>query len=700
MGKMWKKLIVISAITLAILGGFFTYQKYSGANTQIVEADTNEVKMENSALKNRILTLLGKNSGDKLYIDDFMNHDDYKPVLDTQTNQMTANIQYLNLDNTDTHNILELAQFIWPETLVGISLAGNNITNADLNRFVAFAQMTENLQYDYNGKTLTCRSNIDQIIRKINLSFNNIDLKSTSSGILNRNNSLSKPLFLFGIQNIPSDAVVTEDVAANILHYIREDDSHYLSYNISFHDYRTLETTQGYKTIESNSNKAVRVIPKSTNQNMSYGTYTINVSALTNSDTNYFANYNYTIGSATCALKYVSVAFVSDFYIERGNPFVIPYSLENLNNWASTENKVIIQGFDNITSFSYTDASTRNVTKDNSEDNMTIITITGDGMTKQFPLAFVVKDTIAPKIELRGKATMYISRGKTFVDPGVRAYDPISPTDTDGDNLNGMVKMYDADTGNPIGTLNGGINTGTLGTKRIKYEVSDSGNPPNKSTAVIRTVVILESVLDTLNIRITESKLTTNTEIEVIAEPSDGTPVNNYKDYKYVWYLDDVKFNTTYPIDNVSKKTSTTIIFNNTGNHELRVVLTAKQVSDNTEVEIESKQTLEVVAGLSENQELLIALAIAVVLIIIAITIISYIRYRKAKKKTHHKKSSKAKKIIKQNDHDKSKPDTGEITVIKDYKNGGTTGSGNKNGSGGGNENNRLPETENQQGKE
>ncbi len=684
MGNKFKKWLVASAIVLALAGGYAVYNHSMPVHTQVVHADTNEVTIENTALKNRLYTLLGKADTDKLYVNDFVTHDDYKVTEDTYTHLPTANIRYLNLDGLDIHNIIELAKFEWPSTLSGVSLARNNITNEDMNALLAFTGLTADTDIEYHGNTFKCVSDISTTLLKINLNFNNISLNQLSATF--RDNAK----FLFGIQNVPEDKAIDEETATNVLHYIRTNDATYLSYNIRFTDYRTGVETSGYTSVTTGGD------PERLIDNTTFGTYKVNVSSLTKSQYSYFYGYNDTLGDESGSFKHISVAFANDFFIERGNPFVIPFNLTNLNNWASTENKIIIKGFDHITDFYYEDVSTKNITTEHFI-NKCKITVTGDGITKEMFVDFVIRDTIKPKIDLRGKALMYISRGKTFVDPGYKAYDPISDTATDGEDLGYKVRLYDDDTGIEIA----GINTGSLGTKKIRYVVSDLAG--NVSIPVVRTVIILENVLDTVDIRINDTKIAINKEIEIIAEPGDGTPLDKYKDYKYVWYLDGVQFRTTDPIDNISKKTSTTVILDKLGVHEIKVVLTAKQVSDNTEIEVESKKEVTAEAGFTDNQSLLLAIAIVIVAIILIITFITYLKHRKGGKSTHHKTSAKAKKKAKK--LNETGDTSGGITVIKDYHGdttGGTTGSGSTgtSGSGGGNENNRLPETEDQRDKE
>ncbi len=82
-------------------------------------------------------------------------------------------------------------------------------------------------------------------------------------------------------------------------------------------------------------------------------------------------------------------------------------------------------------------------------------------------------DTTAPVITLVGDATMNVTVGDTFTDPGVTASD-----DTDGDITANVVVAGDT------------VDTNTAGTYVITYNVSDAAG--NAATEVTRTVVVSE----------------------------------------------------------------------------------------------------------------------------------------------------------------------------------------------------------------
>ncbi len=86
----------------------------------------------------------------------------------------------------------------------------------------------------------------------------------------------------------------------------------------------------------------------------------------------------------------------------------------------------------------------------------------------------VVKDTQAPVITLVN-GDMYLKKGETYSDPGYKAEDL-----KDGD-VTGLV------------TVSGTVDTGTVGTYRITYEVTDSNG--NKAVS-IRNVYVFENMSD------------------------------------------------------------------------------------------------------------------------------------------------------------------------------------------------------------
>ena len=232
MGTKWKKWLALPILALAIIGGVYTHSAVD-SHAIVAEAASTEVTISNTALKNRLLFLLGKSSSDKLYVDDFVNHEDYQAVTTedpiTHIESTSANIRYLDLDGINLHNIDELAKFEWPTTLAGISLARNNITNDDIAGLINFASYTTTSDVTVDGKTFHPVSNISETLKKINLNFNNIITNNLD--VTTRDNTL----LLFGIQNaITSSPILTDTEASAVQHYIRELDVNYMSYNISF----------------------------------------------------------------------------------------------------------------------------------------------------------------------------------------------------------------------------------------------------------------------------------------------------------------------------------------------------------------------------------------------------------------------------------------------------------------------------------
>ena len=133
------------------------------------------------------MTLLGKNEN-KFSSNDLINHNDYKVIKEiignsgegentTPIYNTYANKTYLDLSNSNIQNITELTQFVWPETLEGIDLSGNNIDNTNLNSIIAFSELTSSSENITIGeKSISVYGDIANHLKVINLNLNNIDL--------------------------------------------------------------------------------------------------------------------------------------------------------------------------------------------------------------------------------------------------------------------------------------------------------------------------------------------------------------------------------------------------------------------------------------------------------------------------------------------------------------------------------------------
>ena len=89
-------------------------------------------------------------------------------------------------------------------------------------------------------------------------------------------------------------------------------------------------------------------------------------------------------------------------------------------------------------------------------------------------------DTIPPVLTLNGDASISIYQGTTFGNPGAAAVDNV-----DGDLTNSI-------------TVSGSVDTSTIGTYTINYDISDAAG--NAATTVTRTVVVKDSETQSLSL--------------------------------------------------------------------------------------------------------------------------------------------------------------------------------------------------------
>ena len=108
----------------------------------VFASDEDVVEIENSALRTRLRELLDKDENDRLYIDDFLEHNDYA-AKDAGDNTLKANKNCLDLSGCNITDITELAQFIFPITLDTINLSYNNITYTQFEKIYDFISYTQ-----------------------------------------------------------------------------------------------------------------------------------------------------------------------------------------------------------------------------------------------------------------------------------------------------------------------------------------------------------------------------------------------------------------------------------------------------------------------------------------------------------------------------------------------------------------------------
>lgn len=668
------------------LGGFvgesLIAKADSGYTTPIVLASNhNRVNIQNEKLGKAIRRLLGKEENAYLFSDDFLTNENFKPTVDASTGAVSAPTYQLDLSGTGITDILELCKFEFPETLKGINLASNGITNSDLENITKLASATAStpivIGSDENAETITPACNFSQIIKKINLNDNNIDLSTSNISTYLNNNKL-----LFGIQNLGTidDSKLVRNGDMTPMYYIRSDDGakgivgdqHYISLSISFEYAVKTPNSIAVDLTYNTPSYLLDFNQDNTGSDNKFGKVSISYTSIRDSSTAYFNGYSFTE-----EFVLFDIHFKDDFTVERLHTLKL-----NLKNGQLTESSpLVIEGFgkDSLKIVDYTDPNTNKITTHDYKNEVTIILNYTDPnsnktVTKNVSVEFVVEDTIAPVIKLKGSAHVYWGRGKQYADPGVEAYDPLTENGETGEALTNIER-----TGN--------INHNQLGTYTLTYTVKDqAGN----TASVERVVEIQERVLDKVDLRANTSNITSGDDIVLVVEPDGNIDRSSYETIEYKWYLDDVLYQTTKG-DNVTGKSTTTIIPEKAGNINIRVEVKATLKDSDGVIEFTSSTlTLEVEPKLRNNSTLFLGVGIAVgvlLIIVLFVALQGVVKKRKitGKHKNFHKGKSK-------NDKKPSNPNQPEIQVIKNYngQNGGTTSGG--TGEGGGNSSFRLPE--------
>lgn len=614
MGKKFiKKSIIIGClIATALLGTNIVTPQITPTYAYVnVLRGVGEVNITNSKLKDRLYQLLNKGKDDKLYADDFLTNDNYKATttLDESTGieKTTALRSYLDLSNCDITDISELAYFDFPQTLVAIDLSGNNLDGSHLVQLQAFLELEKDSVITSGETEITSKGDFKNIIKKVNLNFNNIDLDSLDEATINNSK------LLYGIQNIKASTsgLILKKNLNNVKYYIRTEDKFYLSYNFYLNESRYNYTLD---TITALNSKPC-------------GDFKLEIANPPSSETGYFYGYN-----STTAFTMFDIYIKDGFKVERKSLFNL-----RVNPASASGMDIIIEGLDANVKIKYTDPQT-NITGTSYVNLM----IEYNNKNTVVTLPFTVVDTTAPTIELKGYAKMYWKQNKSWSDPGYSGWDS-------GDNLTQLVEIV------------GNVDVTTCGTYTLVYKLKDLAG--NEATTHTRTVVVQEQVLDELVITCNKTDYNTNDEIILTVQPASNTPISNYTDYQYKWYIGGVEFKTTTG-DNVTGKSSITLILDKSYiGKNVTVKLTAKQKIDNSEIKVDSDNfELNPKLGLSDNSSIIIACAIAVILIVVVIVIIYYANIRKSKQKISTKKGSKKGK--KQSNSNSQSVD---IQVIKDY---------------------------------
>ncbi|MBQ7351442.1 MAG: DUF5011 domain-containing protein [Clostridia bacterium] len=690
MKKFWKWITpVIIAFGVCIASNITTQIQaraetiYSKSAT--LQANNNIVTIYNEKLRQKVFELLDKKSGSDLYVDDFLNHNKYKATTTQDPNTgldvTTAQTYQLDLSNSGITDIRELCQFQFPSTLQGINLAGNGITKEHLENISALVNAKQFVYSDtekkdvqntfsFQDRTYNINTDFYTLIKKVNLNDNNIDL--------------SKPVnidskFLIGFQqigNIHETGLVREG-EINPQYYINELDYNYLSYIVIDDDSPNEEGK-----LNLNRNQKSYLLPEN-----NYGKYTIKVSKPLNSATSYFNEYEF-----YKEFTLFSVEMKDGFWVERGNIL----NLKLQNNTVTADSNIVVEGLGISTNgdFSITNPSSPNTEQitdtksENGHKNYVSFTLKKGNKSRTVKVEFLVKDTIAPLIKLSGGNYVYSSQNKEFREPGYITYDPISKNTT-------TLDITESDDGKGIHSHTedrSNLNILKLGEYEIKYIATDfAGN----TTTVIRTVNIIEKALDRLTVTISKDNFKEGEEITITVQPETGTPLDNFTSFQYTWYLNGVQFKTT--AGNSRGKSIINYIATKSEKQEITVTLVATQKNNDIKVEVTSDPIqLNINPSFRNNDTLILALGIVVLGIILFIAILTFIKYKKSKGKTH----GKHKNFIKSKSSKKSKqantPQGPEIQVIKNYSGdpnkSALDGTGEQNG---GNENVRPSETDN-----
>ena len=570
-----------------------------------------EVKIENSALHKRICELLGKETDSKLYSNDFVNSDDYKELKTTDTEtgieKITARKTWLDLSNSGITNIIELCQFEFPSTLVAIDLSGNNITNEDIPNLNTFVSSNTSTPIVIGETTLEPKSDFKNIIKKINLSFNNIDLNSLSTENLNNTK------YLFGVQNldVANNSLVLKSELSNAKYYIRTEDDIYLSYNFYYNDTRYIYTQNSITNLNEKP----------------CGDFKIEIANPPSSESGYFYGLNHTLSFTMFDIK-----IKDSFVIERKQMFNL-----NINTNNPLTMDIEIDGLDlNKTTIEPPPSTSTAV----AGISYTTLKVNYGTLSKSVSLPFKVIDTIKPEIKLKGYPTVYWRQNREWIDPGYTGLDS-------GDDITELVSVN-----------NGSLDVTQCGTYTIIYNLIDKSGL--SATEVIRKVVVQEKVLDSINVTSSKTKYAVGDEVILTVQPAESTPIDKYKDFEYSWYINGELFKTSTG-DSATGKSAITLIIDNKSDIKINVVLHAKQTEDDIDIYIDSADFLiSTELNISDDKTIIIALTIAVATILIVISMIYIIKAKKSKKKIASKnKKSKS---------NKTNSDKSDIQVVKDYR--------------------------------
>lgn len=675
--NIFKKGLVILALSLCVFCGekatnntpIINAQEYTTTTqSQTIRAGS-AVTIKDENLAKKLQSILNKSSFNSL---DFMTHD-YNGIEEGKGTLLT-----LDLKNAGITDIIELCQFQFPDTLEAIDLSNNKITNENLSNLVLLlnsdtTEENKTIEVDHTPENLEdekttyiCQSNFKSLIKKVNLNNNQINLSTINNTYLNNSK------LIFGIQQFgkvdKSGLVIREDM--NPMYYIRSDspgvtgDEHYLAYSISF-QYSIPSQLITLKQDDPTMLFDLSEYPSA------YGKMSISIASPNNieANKNYFKDFSF---STEFLLINIELPYNSTtkegFSVERKSLL----NLNLVNGKPTAESPLVIEGIDTDNVYiSYNNPSTSQITTD-THKNYVYITLKYNNHTRIIPIEFIVTDTIAPVIKLKGGNHVYSCLNKEYIEAGYKAYDPAIIGAEDGDDLTNFVKIKSNVNINAVNEI-----------FTVTYTVADTAG---NETTVTRQVEIKEAILDRIRLRTNNvDTIFEGQDISLSVAPDNDVKLSDYSQITYKWYLNGTLFNTT-------KTPVAEINLSDSGIYQIQVEALTTRLIDNVELQLFSNTlTINIEPQLKNNDTLILALCIALIIIIIVIIIITIIKSRRGKKKItgKHKNFHKGKKQSKE----PAQRSQFDIQVIKDYNEGnnGTTGQSGS-GEGGGNSNFRLPE--------
>lgn len=601
-GKILKNIVISTCICGATFSvGDLLINKSFTPHSIVAYADERvEVSINNSALYNRLINLLGKEAGSKLYKDDFLVNENYKTE-----DQLTANRKCLDLSNSGITDIAELIQFQFPETLSTIDLSKNGITLEQLEKISNILGLklgdTHEIVEPYK-KTLTSASDFSTIIKKVNIGINNIDLKNIAINDLKSDGKYGK--FIFGIQNLPlidKSELVNSTELSNTYYYMRENDNTYYQDLIIFKNGTNPENKQFI--VKDTVTPLINITPEKLAN--SIGRYSITLGDPSNLG-EYFTNdytYNFDL---------ISINLIDEFFIERNTIF------SGLSNEDIVLKNAFPYGY-RIETVSQPSTYQANIAVPLEIKITTLLEDGKDGRNRIFKLYAPIKDTTKPTLELVGPAKIYLSQNTSYSDQGVIVrdnYEKLSNVNVKAEGI---------------------VNPTKIGTYTIKYTCVD--NYGNQSDPIYRTVVVEKSVLDSMTAE-TIGDTYIGQDIKISLTPDKDINVSDYKDYKYYVYQNDVLFRTITG-DAVTGLAEFTVNF--TENTTLKIVLKATRKSDGVEMTVQPIYHDITLTNPPTDYTKLLIIAGGCIGFIGLIFVINIIK-KKVKKKKTNKKETKQKR--------------------------------------------------------